>query len=71
MRTGIKTMTFAITHFSVAFLVGWVITGSFLMGSMIALIEPAVNTVAYAFHEKVWQRIDVRYDHGHLRLVYQ
>ncbi len=71
MKTGIKTVTFALTHFTVAFVVGWLVTGSFLMGSLLALIEPAVNTVAYAVHERIWQRVEVRVDHGHLRLVYQ
>lgn len=54
--TGIKTVTFAITHFTVALLVGWAITGSFVMGSLLAVVEPAVNTVAYAFHESFWQK---------------
>ncbi|MCH8493623.1 MAG: DUF2061 domain-containing protein [Idiomarina sp.] len=52
-----KTFTFAIVHFFVAFTVTYLITGSFVLGGLIALIEPAVNTVAYFFHEKVWQAI--------------
>ncbi|CUB04874.1 DUF2061 domain-containing protein [Marinomonas fungiae] len=52
-----KTMTFAVMHFCVAFGVAYVITGSFLVGGLVAMIEPAINTVAYYFHEKVWQRI--------------
>ncbi|TRW48330.1 DUF2061 domain-containing protein [Aliidiomarina halalkaliphila] len=51
-----KTFSFAIVHFTVAFGVTWLITGSFVLGGLIALIEPAVNTVAYFFHEKAWQR---------------
>ena len=51
-----KTLTFAATHFSVAFTVAWLLTGDVLVGGVIALIEPAVNTVAYFFHEKLWQR---------------
>jgi uncharacterized membrane protein len=31
-------------------------TGSLAVGSAIALVEPAVNTVAYFFHEKAWAR---------------
>ena len=58
MKTGKKTATFAITHFAVAFTVTWVITGSIILGGLIALIEPAVNTIAYAIHEKVWEEID-------------
>lgn len=52
-----KTMSFAVVHFSVAFTVGYAMSGSLLVGGAIALVEPAVNTVAYHFHEKVWKRI--------------
>jgi len=51
-----KTVTFAITHMSVAFLVGWALTGSAAIGGALALVEPLVNTVAYFFHEKLWER---------------
>ena len=51
-----KTASFAVVHFSVAFSVGYVMTGSVAVGGAIALVEPAVNTVAYFFHEKVWER---------------
>lgn len=49
-----KTFTFAVLHFTVAFSVTYLITGSWVLGGLIALIEPAVNTVAYFFHEKAW-----------------
>ncbi|MFD1382198.1 DUF2061 domain-containing protein [Rhodanobacter aciditrophus] len=52
-----KTITFAIMHFSVAFTVAYLITGSFVVGGAVALIEPAINTVAYYFHEKIWNRL--------------
>jgi uncharacterized membrane protein len=52
-----KTMSFAAVHFTVAFTVGYLISGSVLVGGAIALVEPAVNTIAYHFHEKVWARI--------------
>lgn len=47
-------MTFAILHFSVAFTVAYLLTGSFLIGGLMALIEPAINTVVFYFHERVW-----------------
>lgn len=53
-----KTATFAVVHFTVAFNVGYLISGSVLVGGAIALVEPAINTVAYYIHEKVWKRID-------------
>lgn len=51
-----KTMSFAIVHFTVAFTVGYLMTGSVMVGGAIALVEPLVNTVAYHFHELVWKR---------------
>ena len=52
-----KTMTFAVVHVTVAFTVGYLMSGSVLVGGAIALVEPAVNTIAYHFHEKVWNRV--------------
>lgn len=53
-----KTMSFAVVHFTVAFTVGYLLSGSVLVGGAIALVEPAVNTVAYHFHEKAWNRFN-------------
>lgn len=52
-----KTMTFAMVHMTVAFAVGYLLTGSVMVGSALAIVEPAVNTVAYFFHEKIWEGI--------------
>ena len=57
-----KTLSFAALHFSVAFGVGWALTGSVAVGGALAVVEPACNTVAYYFHEKVWKRIEARRD---------
>jgi len=54
----IKTVSFATVHFTVAFTVGYLMTGSVLVGGAIALVEPAVNTIAYHFHELVWKRLE-------------
>ncbi|MBD1572469.1 DUF2061 domain-containing protein [Vibrio sp. S17_S38] len=51
-----KTLTFAVLHFSVAFTLAYLLTGDIILGSLIAMIEPMVNTVAFYFHDKVWQR---------------
>ncbi|MDX1676857.1 DUF2061 domain-containing protein [Arsukibacterium sp.] len=56
----LKTTTFAIMHFSIAFTVTYVITGDLVLGGLVAVIEPAANTVAYFFHEKIWQRLQQR-----------
>ena len=55
-----KTITFAITHFTVAFSVAYLLTGSFVVGGLIALVEPAVNTVAYMIHERIWENKRLR-----------
>ncbi len=52
-----KTITFAIMHFTIAFAVTYLITGSVVLGGLIAVVEPAVNTVGYFIHEKVWQKL--------------
>lgn len=55
-----KTMTFAVMHFSVAFAVVWAMTGSWMVGGAVALVEPAINSVAYFLHEKAWERRQLR-----------
>ena len=51
-----KTITFAIMHFTIAFTVAYLLTGDILVGGLIALVEPAVNTLGYVIHERVWQQ---------------
>ncbi|KJY82064.1 membrane protein [Vibrio galatheae] len=51
-----KTITFATIHFTIAFTVAYLLTGDILIGSLIAMIEPSVNTVAFYFHEQVWAK---------------
>jgi uncharacterized membrane protein len=68
-----KTVTFALVHFTVAFTVAYLLTGSIAVGGLVALVEPLVNTIAYHLHEKLWARIDSKrsaripgFGHGHL-----
>ena len=51
-----KTISFASVHMTVAFSVGYVMTGDVVVGGTMALVEPVCNTVAYYFHEKIWSR---------------
>lgn len=53
----VKTVTFALVHFTVAFTIAYLLTGSIGIASALALIEPMANTVAYFFHERLWQAI--------------
>ncbi len=52
----LKTASFAVLHFSVGFGVTYALTGSVAISTGVALIEPAVNTVVFFFHERAWQR---------------
>ncbi len=52
----IKTLSFGLMHVSVAFVVVYAMTGDWLTGGLVALVEPCINTVAYHFHEKFWRR---------------
>lgn len=56
----LKTITFAVLHFSVAFGVSYSLTGSIGISGAVALIEPMANTVVFYFHEKVWNRYEMR-----------
>lgn len=53
-----KTLSFAVLHFCVAFTVAYVMTGSVIVGGALALVEPAINTVAFYLHEQVWNRLN-------------
>lgn len=68
-----KTASFAAVHFTVAFTVAYLLTGSVAVGGLVALVEPLCNTVAYYFHEKLWARFGGQreppptgFGHGHL-----
>jgi uncharacterized membrane protein len=68
-----KTASFAAVHFTVAFTVAYLLTGSIAVGGLVALVEPLCNTVAYYFHEKAWARFGrggetapAGFGHGHL-----
>lgn len=55
--TLLKTMSFAVLHFSVGFGVTYALTGSVAIATGVALIEPAVNTVVFFLHEQAWARV--------------
>lgn len=56
----LKTVTFTLMHFCIAFAVTYLLTGSIAASGLVAAIEPLCNSVGFYFHEKVWQRIEGR-----------
>jgi uncharacterized membrane protein len=53
----LKTFTYLAVHLTVAFTIGYIITGSVEVAGLITLIEPCANAVAFFFHEKLWKRV--------------
>ncbi|MDA7085907.1 DUF2061 domain-containing protein [Pseudomonas sp. SA3-5] len=56
----LKTLTFTLMHFFIAFSVTYALTGSVAASGLVAAIEPLCNSVGFNFHEKVWQRLEIR-----------
>lgn len=57
MRSVAKTVSYSLTHLVVAVSVAYALTGDWRIALGIGLVEPAIQTIAYAIHEKVWARI--------------
>jgi uncharacterized membrane protein len=56
-RHAIKTASYAAMHLGVAMLVAFALTRSWQAALAIGLIEPFVQTFAYALHERAWARL--------------
>ncbi len=56
----LKTVTFTLMHFGIAFTVAYLLTGSLTVGGLVALVEPLVNSVGFHLHEKLWKRLEAR-----------
>ncbi|WP_138513632.1 DUF2061 domain-containing protein [Maricaulis alexandrii] len=56
-RSTAKAVTYAFMHWCVAMTVAYLITGNWRAALAIGLVEPAVQTIAYTLHERVWSRV--------------
>ena len=54
----LKTLTFTLMHFCIAFAVTYALTGRVAASGLVAAIEPLCNSVGFYFHEKIWQRLE-------------
>lgn len=59
-RNTAKAVTYAVMHLVVAMTVAFLLTWDWRAALAIGLIEPAVQTVAYYFHEKAWAKAEKR-----------
>lgn len=48
-----KTLSFAAIHLAIAVTLGWLFTGAFILGGLLAFAEPALNTFASHWLGKV------------------
>lgn len=53
---GMKTASYAIMHFAVAILVAFALTLDWRKALAIGIVEPFVQTFAFALHERWWSR---------------
>lgn len=62
--TLLKTASYASMHMIVAIAVAYTLSGSWKVAFAIGLIEPAIQTFAFFFHEKAWHNFE--HHHGAL-----
>jgi len=60
MHLALKTGSYSLMHFVVAIAVTFAITQDWRAALAVGFIEPAVQTVAYYFHDRFWTRHDAR-----------
>lgn len=60
MKTAKKTLSYSLMHLTVAITVAYALTRDWRTALAVGLIEPIFQTVAFAVHEKVWERIGRR-----------
>jgi uncharacterized membrane protein len=56
----LKIVSYGTMHLIVAILVAWAITRDWRMALAVGLVEPIVQTLAFAVHDRVWHRIEDR-----------
>lgn len=59
-RMAMKTTSYGVMHFTVAVAVAYAVTQSWAAAISIGLLEPFIQTIAYALHERAWSRGAVR-----------
>jgi uncharacterized membrane protein len=50
-----KTLSFAVIHLALAVAIGWLLTGAFVFGALLAFIEPVVNTATMHQLDKLFR----------------
>lgn len=50
-----KTVSYYVTHISVAAVVAYAVTGDLIASLTLSLLEPTVQAFVYFFHERLWE----------------
>lgn len=59
-RLWLKIASYGAMHLVVAILTAWAITRDWRVALAVGLVEPLVQTVAFAVHDRAWHRIERR-----------
>lgn len=59
-RLWLKIASYGVMHLVVAILTAWAITRDWRIALAVGLVEPVVQTVAFAVHDRIWRRIEHR-----------
>ena len=54
MRLAAKTASWSLVHMSVAITVAYGLTQNWRAALAVGLIEPVIQTIAFAMHERAW-----------------
>jgi uncharacterized membrane protein len=57
MRTAKKTLSWSLMHLTIAVVVAYALTRDWRAALAIGMIEPIFQTVAFAMHERIWDRL--------------
>jgi uncharacterized membrane protein len=52
----VKVCTYCVMHFVVAIAVAYVLTRDWRIALAVGVVEPIVQTFAFAIHERLWER---------------
>lgn len=55
-----KTCTYSVMHLTVAIAVAYALTRDWRIALAVGMVEPLVQTVAFAIHERIWNRLGVK-----------
>lgn len=55
-RTMLKTATYAVMHLTVAIIVAYALTRNWRVALAVGVVEPVVQTFAFALHERLWSQ---------------